>query len=98
MKCTKVKPLISEYGLGQVSPLEKKAIDEHLRDCPDCARLAAQDAKLESLFSLIEEKDPPRPLWPAVYTQLQHERLTGGYKLPQGRHGVRSLRRRWSLW
>ena len=36
MNCAKAVPLLSALADNEVSPAERAAVEEHLRECPDC--------------------------------------------------------------
>ena len=62
MNCADVRPVLQIYIDNEVSALDARPIEEHLRDCPECRDQAQfyhrQDALLrEAVTSLPEETD-----------------------------------------
>jgi hypothetical protein len=53
MKCDRIRPKISPYLDGELEPAERRDVDAHLEDCPDCSlfyeELVALDRELQSL-------------------------------------------------
>jgi hypothetical protein len=54
MNCEECKNLITVSVFGKLTPQEKRQLEDHLRECPECTRI---HEKSENLRSLFEEKE-----------------------------------------
>ena len=65
MTCHDTAPALGAYVLGALDPAERRAVDEHLRSCPDCAEELADFATLPPLLDRVPlddlEFDPVAP-------------------------------------
>ena len=50
MNCEKSKNLITVSVYGKLTPSERTLLEEHLRECPECARIYGKSKNLSSLF------------------------------------------------
>ena len=74
MACRERQRALQEYLLGELGRAEVKALEQHLRVCPACARdLAAYRGLLGALPSL-PEAEPPATLHRDLMTALAPER------------------------
>jgi hypothetical protein len=55
MNCEECKNLITVSVFGKLTPQEKRQLEDHLRECPECARIHEKSAQLSSLFEDKEE-------------------------------------------
>lgn len=60
MNCKKAKDLIAIGIFGKLTPEQRGELDDHIKDCPECARLAEKSAPL--LDRRREEEAPPPDL------------------------------------
>jgi anti-sigma factor RsiW len=72
MRCRKVHKLISIDLDGELDDARRRAVDRHLRQCPDCRRFLAQLTALADRFDL-----PPLPEPGADFVQRTLARLPG---------------------
>lgn len=59
MNCEECKNLITVSVFGKLTPPEKKRLEEHLQECPECSRIHAKSAQLSSF--LEDKEDIPLP-------------------------------------
>jgi len=71
------------YVLGALSPEERHAFEQHLRECPDCRAEVRDLAGLPGLLSrvplgdvLAEDPEPPQTLLPALLDRVRRARRT----------------------
>jgi hypothetical protein len=55
MNCEECKNLITVSVFGKLTPQEKRQLEEHLRECPECTRIYEKSENLSSLFEDKEE-------------------------------------------
>jgi len=58
VKCTTAQKLLYDYVEGRLEPDRARAVCEHLRDCEDCAREAAE---WQEIHELLTTPQGPRP-------------------------------------
>lgn len=58
MSCEKIQELISAMLDGEISADERRAIETHINDCPECAAMYADFAALSGIFEESAEKVP----------------------------------------
>ncbi|GCE05683.1 anti-sigma factor domain-containing protein [Dictyobacter aurantiacus] len=77
MTCQEFEELSGAYVLGALTPEEKKAMDEHLAQCRDCA---AKLPELQAIVNLLplasQDVEPAADLKQRFFTQLQQEQLS----------------------
>ena len=62
--------LLSEYLDGTLPPDRAMRVDEHLGACSTCAAVLAELTEVVSRAKRLEDRDPPRDLWPSVREEL----------------------------
>lgn len=76
MNCQKAKDLLAAGVFGRLSPVQRRDLEEHLKDCPACARLYEKTAGIMGLRE--KEKDIPLPdlekSWKVVSNSLEDRR------------------------
>lgn len=70
-----IKELISSYHDGELNEEQKKTVEEHLAQCPECRREFQEMGKLEEVMSQMELRKPPKEVWQlywaSVYNRLE---------------------------
>jgi hypothetical protein len=59
MNCEECKNLITVSVFGKLTSAEKKQLEEHLRECPECTQIFKKSENLSSLFE--DKEDIPLP-------------------------------------
>lgn len=71
----KIKELISSYHDGELDEEQKKTVEEHLAQCPECKKEFEEMGKFEEVMSQMELKKPPKEVWQlywaSVYNRLE---------------------------
>jgi len=77
MNHQKIKELISSYHDGELNQEQKKSVEEHLEDCPECRKELEEMRKFEEVMSQMELKKPPgevwKRYWASVYNRLERK-------------------------
>ncbi len=75
MNHQKIRELISSYHNGELNEEQKKTVEEHLAQCPECQREFEEMGKLEEVMSQMELRKPPKEIWQlywaSVYNRLE---------------------------
>ena len=75
MNHQKIKELISSYNDGELNQEQKKKVEKHLEDCPECRKELEEMRKFEEVMSQMELKKPPgevwKRYWASVYNRLE---------------------------
>ncbi|HUZ76677.1 MAG TPA: anti-sigma factor [Chloroflexota bacterium] len=61
MTHTEAQDLLAPYALGTLEPSETAQVDNHLRDCAFCARLAAEAVRVANALAYSAPYMPPPP-------------------------------------
>ncbi|KPL05585.1 MAG: hypothetical protein AMJ73_00195 [candidate division Zixibacteria bacterium SM1_73] len=69
-----IKELISSYMDGEADEKQKKIVEIHLKECPECQREFEEMKKLEEVMGQMELKKPPKETW-QVYWSSVYNRL-----------------------
>ena len=73
MDCTAIRPLISYYYDGEVTPEESALVEQHLAGCEDCRRVLAEYRMIGSEMRDLAMPVPPaglhRDVWRAIEAQ-----------------------------
>lgn len=75
MNCQKAKDLITIAIFGKLTIEQRRELDDHIKDCPECARLAEKSAPL--LDRRRKEEAPPPDLdksWRAISAETLERR------------------------
>lgn len=88
MNCQHAKSLIAVEVLGGSDPDERAALEEHMRNCPSCARFFERAGKGPAHFDAPD--DLPQPDWDKSWTRIAAEALD--------RPAARRVRRRSWKW
>lgn len=72
--------LLSDYLDGELSPGERRDLEEHVAGCGACrAALEGLRAVVERAPALREDEEPPADLWPAIQGRLRPRRSRWGW-------------------
>ena len=75
MNHQKIKELISSYNDDELNQEQKKQVEKHLEDCPECRKELEEMRKFEEVMSQMELKKPPgevwKRYWASVYNRLE---------------------------
>jgi len=63
MEHQKIKELISSYYDGELDEQNKRTLQRHLDECPDCRKEFEEMGKLEEVMSKMELKKAPKEVW-----------------------------------
>src|SRR5579883_2778725 len=96
MDCHEIEELSGAYALDALSPEERKAVDEHLADCPKCAQEIRQLQAVVDLFPLsVPAVDPPPHMKERIFAKIQTNTTPNIPVTPVGKdptHPVRTPR------
>ena len=73
MNCSDLELLLAEYVDGTIRGEEKFAIEEHLKECPECAELARDAAAAVAFMERAANVDAP----PELVTRILFEMTSG---------------------
>jgi len=77
MNCDSIQELLEAYALDALDPAERRAVDQHLADCPDCARTVAAYrevlARLPEALAAVSPQRAPAALRARLLQTLAHE-------------------------
>jgi anti-sigma-K factor RskA len=85
-RCQQVQKLLPDYRTGILSAGKSAWLEEHLRECEDCAN---ELRVLDEVLAIVEEnthqQEPPAGLWNGVYNRItspepDRSALPGGFK------------------
>jgi anti-sigma factor RsiW len=71
MKCSQVKPMIDRYVDQGLDPSEKKAIEQHIGECPDCKDAVEEQLTVHNLFGSAVRFDAPYGFAPRVIARIE---------------------------
>jgi anti-sigma factor RsiW len=76
LSCSAVLAVLSDYLDGDLSPDERRRVEEHLRGCDGCARFGGEfRSTVEALRHLLSEPGPlPASLRGRLHDALDRER------------------------
>ncbi len=69
-----MKELISSYIDGELNETQRKSVENHLKECPECQKEFEEMRRLEEVMGQMELKKPPRETW-QVYWSSVYNRL-----------------------
>ncbi len=71
----KIKELISSYYDKELDEEQRKTVEKHLEECPECSQEFEEMGKFEEVMSKMELKNPPKDVWKlywaSVYNRLE---------------------------
>ena len=72
MNCEECKNLITVSVFGKLTSQEKRQLEDHLRECPECTRIYKRSENLSSLFEDKEEIPLPdkERSWEIISTKV----------------------------
>jgi anti-sigma-K factor RskA len=71
MDCHEIEELSGAYALDALSPEERKAVDEHLAECPKCAQEIRQLQAVVDLFPLsVPGVEPPPRMKERIFAKI----------------------------
>ncbi len=94
MNCDTIRPLLSAYHDGELSPAMLDDVRRHLESCEECSAETERFAAMSRMALLLRESQSP-DLWEAIASQLDDPRPQTGRGAPLFTRPER--RRRW-LW
>ena len=75
MSCEEMRPLITGYIDGELSPDQRAKLEEHLADCEDCRREMEQMTRLTEELAKMEFREPTddelERYWRCIYNRLE---------------------------
>lgn len=71
MKCQDVQRALDAQLIGTLGREEAEALDAHLADCPECARLVDDARRLQAELRLIGTEGPPPRAWDRISARLE---------------------------
>ncbi len=74
MRCDDIVVLLSCYIDGQVSPAERAAVEEHIKECESCRKLLGEMANIRKAFSELVEADVPPDLHEGIMMVIRGAR------------------------
>src|SRR5687768_8746841 len=81
MDCSNIRPLISAYYDGDVTPEEHAQVERHLAGCEDCSRTLAEYRAIGGDMRALAMPVPPvglrRDVWRAIESQERRAGLFG---------------------
>lgn len=72
-KCVDMELKLNAYLEGLLSGKEKDLVEEHLRDCPDCARALEGLKRTRQIIGSLDEIEPPPWLAAKVMSRIHEE-------------------------
>ena len=78
MRCAKLRKVIVVVPIEECSERLQAAVEQHLRECPACARFARQMAALASSLEAL-----PRPQAPEDFTAMVRSRVQARRRKPR---------------
>jgi hypothetical protein len=77
MKCRRINKLITLYVNGDANEKESKIVEEHIKNCPDCALAFKQYKKLTQTIASLEFKECPQEdldeIWKRISIALDEQ-------------------------
>jgi len=68
-----VEDLVAAYALGALEADERAAVERHVRTCPACARLLAEDLRTAGMLALTTKPvPPPADIKTALFARVAH--------------------------
>ncbi len=76
MNCNDVKDNLSLYIDDELNEDEKKLMDEHLKNCPECSRELEEYKKLIQMLNELPDEEPPAGYCKRLHEKLMNAKLT----------------------
>src|SRR5687768_3392976 len=83
MNCSDIRPLLSDYHDGEITPEQQRQVERHLAGCADCARVLAEYRAISSDFRAMAVPAVPSGLRRDVWRRI--EALDSGASVPAPR-------------
>jgi predicted anti-sigma-YlaC factor YlaD len=77
MEHDEIRKLISSYIDGELGPEDRKMVEAHLAECPECAEEHRQLTKFEEVMDKMTLREPPKEAW-KIYTESVYNRMERG--------------------
>lgn len=74
MRCDDIMELLSCYIDKEVSPAQRAAVEEHIKGCESCRKLAEEMASIRKAFSELVEADVPPDLHEGIMMAIRGAR------------------------
>jgi len=92
--CSRIRAKLDDHQDGTLAPEEKRAVESHLDQCPECAEVLAELGRLlNRASSLPKSISPPEDLWPGIERRIRAASAAG-----TGGPGARRDRPSPALW
>ncbi|MBE3518945.1 MAG: DUF4349 domain-containing protein [Firmicutes bacterium] len=103
MRCDDIIGLLSCYIDGEVSPVERAAVEEHVRECESCRKLLDEMANIRRAFAELVDADVPPDLHEGIMMRIRGARTgvqsADRREIPAGGAGPgRTFPVRWFGW
>jgi hypothetical protein len=92
MKCSKISDLLGPYVDGELSPEERRTVEEHLRRCPACRAELEELRRIETAGRRTVPPDPGEEYWNTFLPRLR-ERIGSEQRRPAPAGWGRRIRR-----
>jgi TolA-binding protein len=73
MRCRKLRRIYSKYMDGQLSQRKVRLVEEHIRDCPDCAAEVESLERMRSLLRTAGTVEKPDTYWDTYWDRLERK-------------------------
>jgi len=81
--CNRVKKLLEPYLFGELSETDKMRVENHLTECPNCAREVVSLQKVLKVIRRKEDEKFPQQMWDNFLPDLHKKLVT--VKTPSGK-------------
>jgi len=75
MKCEKIKPYLAGYLDGELDPKTRQMVEEHIKQCPQCAAELEEMRKIREVLGKMETEKLPdiywRTYWSNIYNRIE---------------------------
>lgn len=71
MRCKKLRKIYPKYTDGELSEQERQSVEEHIRDCPDCAAAVNSLGRMRSLLQTAAEVEVSDEYWDTYWDRLE---------------------------
>jgi len=86
MNHQKIKELISSYYDNELNEEQRKRVEIHLKECPECKEEFEEMGRLEEVMSKMKFRKPPKEVWKVYWSSIYNrlERRVGWILLSIG--------------